>query len=113
MAKIAPLELEELDSETLCPNCQGLDSIYDSHRGEIICNRCGMVLRDRIINPGAEWRAFDSDQREKRTRTGAPMTFCIHDQGLRFIAYVDGNLVFGFLMPQSVILLLLCLNWIE
>jgi transcription initiation factor TFIIB len=71
--------------DNVCPNCKGIDTIYDSHRGEIICNYCGMVLRDRIINPGAEWRAFDSDQREKRTRVGAPMTFTIHDQGLSTI----------------------------
>ena len=73
------------DSENRCPNCRGLDNIFDSHRGEIICNQCGMVLQDRLINPGAEWRAFDSDQREKRTRVGAPMTFTIHDQGLSTI----------------------------
>ena len=79
------MQLNEKDSESLCPNCRGIDTVYDSHRGEIICSQCGMVLRDRIINPGAEWRAFDSDQREKRTRVGAPMTFTIHDQGLSTI----------------------------
>ncbi len=79
------MQLKEKDSESLCPNCRGIDTVYDSHRGEIICSQCGMVLRDRIINPGAEWRAFDSDQREKRTRVGAPMTFTIHDQGLSTI----------------------------
>jgi len=27
-------------------------------------------------------RAFDSEQREKRARVGAPMTYTIHDKGL-------------------------------
>ncbi len=73
------------ESGSNCPNCREHDKVYDSHRGEVICSHCGMVLREKIINPGAEWRAFDSDQREKRTRVGAPMTFTIHDQGLSTI----------------------------
>jgi len=43
---------------------------------------CGLVLRDRIIDQGPEWRAFDKDQREKRARVGAPMTMTLHDKGL-------------------------------
>jgi transcription initiation factor TFIIB len=35
-----------------------------------------------MIDQGPEWRAFDSEQREKRARTGAPMTYTIHDKGL-------------------------------
>ena len=38
-----------------------------------------------MIDHGPEWRAFDSDQREKRARTGAPMTYTIHDKGLSTI----------------------------
>jgi transcription initiation factor TFIIB len=38
-----------------------------------------------MIDHGPEWRAFDSEQREKRARTGAPMTYTIHDKGLSTI----------------------------
>lgn len=31
---------------------------------------------------GPEWRAFDSEQRNKRARTGAPSSFAISDKGL-------------------------------
>ena len=31
---------------------------------------------------GPEWRAFDHEQRDKRTRVGAPITYTIHDKGL-------------------------------
>jgi transcription initiation factor TFIIB len=31
---------------------------------------------------GPEWRAFDNEQRVKRSRAGAPMTYTIHDKGL-------------------------------
>ena len=43
---------------------------------------CGLVLTDRIIDEGPEWRAFDQEQRDKRARVGAPLTFTIHDKGL-------------------------------
>jgi transcription initiation factor TFIIB len=68
--------------ENGCPGCHSRENIFDSRRGELICAICGVVLRERIINPGAEWRAFNSKQREKRVRVGAPMTNTIHDKGL-------------------------------
>ena len=68
-----------------CPNCSSFDNVFDSHRGEIICSHCGLVRSSKVIDCGPEWRAFDSDQRERRTRVGAPMTFTIHDQGLSTI----------------------------
>jgi len=43
---------------------------------------CGYVVDDRIADSGPEWRAFDDEQRAKRTRVGAPLTFTIHDKGL-------------------------------
>ncbi|GAB4319373.1 MAG: transcription initiation factor IIB [Promethearchaeota archaeon] len=48
----------------------------------MVCSDCGLVISDRLIDKGPEWRAFDADQREKRTRVGAPMTYTIHDRGL-------------------------------
>ena len=47
-----------------------------------MCRNCGFVLDENMIDQGPEWRAFDSEQREKRARTGAPMTYTIHDKGL-------------------------------
>jgi transcription initiation factor TFIIB len=43
---------------------------------------CGFVVDEKIASTGPEWRAFDAEQREKRTRVGTPMTFTIHDKGL-------------------------------
>ena len=48
----------------------------------MVCETCGLVLDDAFIDQGPEWRAFDSEQREKRARTGAPMSMLIHDKGL-------------------------------
>src|SRR2546422_10020892 len=46
---------------------------------------CGFVVTDKIADSRPEWRAFDDEQRAKRARTGAPMTFTIHDKGLSTI----------------------------
>jgi len=43
---------------------------------------CGLVIDDSYIDQGPEWRAFDSEQMDSRARTGAPMTYTIHDKGL-------------------------------
>jgi transcription initiation factor TFIIB len=47
-----------------------------------VCGDCGLVLYEQMMDKGPEWRAFDHDQRIKRSRVGAPMTFTIHDKGL-------------------------------
>ncbi len=70
-------------SET-CPICGCTDNVFDQNRGELICGKCGIVISDKCIDKGPEWRAFDSDQREQRTRVGAPMTMTIHDMGLSY-----------------------------
>jgi len=65
-----------------CPECSGKHLVRDYERGELICEDCGLVLDDQFIDQGPEWRAFDVEQGEKRARTGAPMTYTIHDKGL-------------------------------
>src|SRR3989442_15962636 len=42
---------------------------------------CVYVYQEKIADTRTEWRAFDDEQRAKRARTGAPMTYTIHDKG--------------------------------
>jgi len=70
------------ENEARCPECNSSDLQREYERGEVICNGCGLVIDQNIIDHGAEWRAFDSEQMASRTRTGAPLTNLIHDQGL-------------------------------
>ena len=65
-----------------CPECSSTHISRDYSRAELVCNDCGFVIDEDLIDHGPEWRAFDSEQREKRARTGAPMTYTIHDKGL-------------------------------
>lgn len=72
----------ESQTETICPECGSRVLVHDHERAELVCQTCGLVIDDEFIDRGPEWRAFDSDQRQKRARTGAPMTLTIHDKGL-------------------------------
>ncbi|MFH1328069.1 MAG: transcription initiation factor IIB [Candidatus Bathyarchaeota archaeon] len=66
----------------ICPEC-GCDKLMrDYDQGELVCMGCGYVLATKIADTGPEWRAFDEEQRAKRTRVGAPSTYAIHDKGL-------------------------------
>ena len=56
--------------------------IGDYERAEVVCARCGLVIDENLVDMGPEWRAFDHEQRDKRTRVGAPITYTIHDKGL-------------------------------
>ena len=69
-------------SKRECPECNGDRFIRDYETAEIVCISCGYVIVERIEDTGPEWRAFDDDQRQKRTRVGAPLTYTIHDKGL-------------------------------
>lgn len=65
----------------ICPDC-GAKLVTDSQRAEVTCERCGLVVEENIINRGPEWRAFDHEQRDRRTRVGAPSNYAISDKGL-------------------------------
>jgi len=56
--------------------------VKNYERAELVCEECGLVLSDHFIDQGPEWRAFDSEQSEKRARTGAPSSYLVHDKGL-------------------------------
>ena len=66
----------------LCQECGENNLIIDDSRGEIVCNSCGLVINQRIIDSGPEWRAFSSEEANKKARVGAPTTLTLHDKGL-------------------------------
>ena len=75
-------EKQKIEETVKCPECGSTHLSKDYSRAELVCRDCGLVIDQDIIDHGPEWRAFDSEQREKRARTGAPMTYTIHDKGL-------------------------------
>lgn len=61
----------------VCPECDYTKFYEDESRGERTCARCGLVIEESMIDFSQEWRAFDEEQRSKRARTGAPLTFSV------------------------------------
>jgi len=65
-----------------CPECGSINLILHKDRGEVVCKDCGLVIEEKMIDFGQEWREFDHDQADKRRRTGSPMTWTKFDKGL-------------------------------
>jgi len=65
-----------------CPECGSTRLMRDYECAEIVCMECGFVVAAKLADRGPEWRAFDDEQRAKRARVGAPLTYTIHDKGL-------------------------------
>ncbi|MFB6218162.1 MAG: transcription initiation factor IIB family protein, partial [Halobacteriaceae archaeon] len=61
---------EAADEREVCPECGG-QVVEDTERGERVCEACG-----------PEWRAFDSAEKDQKSRVGAPTTNMMHDKGL-------------------------------
>jgi transcription initiation factor TFIIB len=66
----------------VCPECGGKNIIEDPVRGELVCQDCGYIISESLVDTSQDWRAFDSDQMARRARGGAPLTFSKHDLGL-------------------------------
>ncbi|XP_063966290.1 transcription initiation factor IIB-like [Lytechinus pictus] len=45
-----------------CPAHPQANLIEDSHAGDLICPDCGLVVADRVIDVGSEWRTFSNDK---------------------------------------------------
>ena len=65
-----------------CPECSSINIRFNKERGEVICTDCGLVIEERMIDLGQEWREFDHEQADKRRRTGAPLSYTKFDRGL-------------------------------
>ena len=72
---------EEADEQTACPECDGRLQT-DTEHGEVVCSDCGLVVEEDSIDRGPEWRAFDANERDNKSRVGAPTTKMMHDKGL-------------------------------
>ncbi|WP_330631339.1 transcription initiation factor IIB [Halocatena halophila] len=73
-------ETETQSEQSVCPECGHSDAIEE--QGERCCMNCGLVLEESLLDRGPEWRAFDSQERDRKSRVGAPTTNTMHDKGL-------------------------------
>ena len=65
-----------------CPDCGSKTIHRNREKGEVTCRECGLVLEDRMIDFGQEWRSFDDDRGGNRRRAGAPTSETSFDKGL-------------------------------
>lgn len=56
-----------------CPYHPDTHLIEDHRAGDVICPTCGLVVGDRIVDVGTEWRSFSNEKNTKDpSRVGAP-----------------------------------------
>jgi transcription initiation factor TFIIB len=76
-------------SDLHCNICKNSEIITDTLTGSYICKNCGTVIEKKSIDFGREWRIFFEDKNQK-ARTGAPVTFALHDKGVGSEIAVNG-----------------------
>jgi transcription initiation factor TFIIB len=80
-SRVSNAEDSRSDSFT-CSDCGSHKAIQIMRTGETVCAKCGLVVIERRIDKGPEWRAFTADERKSRARTGSPIRYTSHDKGL-------------------------------
>jgi transcription initiation factor TFIIB len=62
-----------MSNRVVCPSHPDANLVEDYHAGDMICSMCGLVVGDRVIDVGSEWRTFSNDKgAEDRSRVGGP-----------------------------------------
>ena len=64
-----------------CPECESINLTYDQNLGEIICNECGLVIEEKMVDSGIDLQGKFS-KNEKKGRGGAPISIQKYDKGL-------------------------------
>src|SRR2546430_2123713 len=63
-------KIEEAEEVTRCPECNSGHLSFDYERGELICEECGLVLNDQMIDQGPERQAVDKALIRGRSNEG-------------------------------------------
>ena len=81
------------DNTSKCPNCGGIKIVSDSETGENICGDCGLVVTEKIIDRGPEYRVFNLLEQNDRLRTGTGYNMSVYDMGLSTVikGYKDAS----------------------
>ncbi len=73
------LEPSEGPDPARCPNCGSFALYVDSARGERVCDNCGFVVDEGLVDQGPDWTTFEGDD---RIRAGPPPSVMTPDKGL-------------------------------
>lgn len=73
-------EVQIVANDDHCSECGG-HIHHDETHAEWFCSQCGLIVRDKGIDFGPEWKVYDSKLYENG-RVGLPVTELMHDKGL-------------------------------
>lgn len=65
-----------------CIECGREGLLTDRDSGEIVCSRCGLVIKELMLDKKPEWRAFTPEEMRAKTRVGSPTSLKKFDKGL-------------------------------
>lgn len=83
-----------------CPDCGGVRFVEDHAAGDIVCQGCGLVVEEHIIDERSEWRTFSDKDKESvdPNRVGGPSNPLLDGGGLSTVIgkiQGDGGMSFG------------------
>ncbi len=78
VSRVDPL----VEEERTCPECKSDHLVLDYTRGELVCDSCGLVIRDSTIDEGPEWSAYSVEENDRLARTGSPRSYVAGASGL-------------------------------
>ena len=64
-----------------CPECNSIHLTHDDQKGELICNDCGLLIEEKMVDTGQD-AGGQFDKSEKKGRGGAPLSIQKFDKGL-------------------------------
>src|SRR3989339_2063464 len=70
-----------MSSVQRCPECNSINLTYDEEKGEVICNDCGLLIEEKMVDTGIDLSG-KFDKSEKKGRAGAPISIQKFDKGL-------------------------------
>ncbi len=73
---------DEREGVQHCPECESDTLVTSADGSELTCEDCGLIVEERLIDRGPEWRAFNHQDRQSKSRVGAPTTQTMHDKGM-------------------------------
>ena len=65
----------------VCPECGSVNLTFDSNLGEVMCNDCGLLVEENMVDTGIDLSG-KFDKGEKKGRGGAPISMQKFDKGL-------------------------------
>ncbi|CAI5451014.1 unnamed protein product [Caenorhabditis angaria] len=62
-----------MSAPVMCPSHPEVHLIEDHRAGDLVCPACGLVVGDRLVDVGTEWRSFSNERSgNDPSRVGAP-----------------------------------------